>query len=237
MTQPAPQRAFLAEFLGTALLATAVVDSGSWPPGCPATMLAAAAGELDRDRVRLGALTLIFGPVSYAHFNPVVSAVENVIGGTGGDRISGNALSNNLNGADGNDVLVAVDGVRGQRCAQRTLRLRRLHLRPRRHRAELRSLTTGMISNDGGRGGRRRLPLPPRLQGATVANLSERASWPGSAGWPGVSPPRSGVGHRVLPRSRGGVRSWPCSAGPRGTPGLGRAGRSGRVHADLGGRC
>ncbi|GIF43534.1 aquaporin [Actinoplanes xinjiangensis] len=80
-------RRLLAEFLGTALLVTAVVGSGIM------------AVELSPDDVglqllensvatafALGALILMFGPVSGAHFNPVVSAADWFLGrrsGTG----------------------------------------------------------------------------------------------------------------------------------------------------------
>jgi glycerol uptake facilitator-like aquaporin len=80
-------RRLLAEFLGTALLVTAVVGSGIM------------ASELSPDDVglqllqnsvatafALGALILTFGPVSGAHFNPVVSAADWFLGrrtGTG----------------------------------------------------------------------------------------------------------------------------------------------------------
>ncbi|HWS37630.1 MAG TPA: aquaporin [Actinoplanes sp.] len=80
-------RRLLAEFLGTALLVTSVVGSGIM------------AVELSPDDVglqllqnsvatafALGALILTFGPVSGAHFNPVVSAADWFLGrrhGTG----------------------------------------------------------------------------------------------------------------------------------------------------------
>ena len=70
-------RRLVAEFLGTALLVTAVVGSGVM------------AAELSPDDVglqllenstatalALPVLILIFGPVSGAHFNPVVSAAD-----------------------------------------------------------------------------------------------------------------------------------------------------------------
>ncbi|MEH1129363.1 MIP/aquaporin family protein [Micromonospora sp. CPCC 206061] len=87
MTHPALWRRLLAEFCGTALLVTAVVGSGIM------------ATELSPDDVglqllqnsiatafALGALILTFGPVSGAHFNPVVSAADWLLGrraGTG----------------------------------------------------------------------------------------------------------------------------------------------------------
>jgi arsenate reductase len=76
MTTPLPRR-LLAEFLGTALLVTAVVGSG----------IMAATLSPDNDGLQLlenstatafalGALILTFGPASGAHFNPVVSAAD-----------------------------------------------------------------------------------------------------------------------------------------------------------------
>ena len=79
MSTPAPPlpRRLLAEFLGTALLVTVVVGSGI------------AAQQLSPDDVGLQllenstatvlgltVLILLFGPVSGAHFNPVVSAAD-----------------------------------------------------------------------------------------------------------------------------------------------------------------
>jgi glycerol uptake facilitator-like aquaporin len=87
MTPPAAWRRYLAEFVGTALLVTAVVGSGIM------------ATDLSPDDVglqllensvatafALGALILTFGPVSGAHFNPVVSIADRFLGrraGTG----------------------------------------------------------------------------------------------------------------------------------------------------------
>ncbi|GAA4975330.1 aquaporin [Actinoplanes utahensis] len=87
MHQTTLWRRLLAEFLGTALLVTAVVGSGIM------------AVELSPDDVglqllensvatafALGALILTFGPISGAHFNPVVSAADWFLGrrtGTG----------------------------------------------------------------------------------------------------------------------------------------------------------
>jgi arsenate reductase len=81
MTPPAPWRRFLAEFVGTALLVTAVVGSG---------IMAAQLSPNDvglqllqnsiATALALGALILTFGPVSGAHFNPVVSAADWFLG-------------------------------------------------------------------------------------------------------------------------------------------------------------
>ncbi|WP_405429007.1 aquaporin [Micromonospora sp. NBC_00617] len=80
-------RRLLAEFTGTALLVTAVVGSGIM-----ATTLSPddVGLQLLQNSIAtafaLGALILIFGPVSGAHFNPVVSAADWFLGrraGTG----------------------------------------------------------------------------------------------------------------------------------------------------------
>ena len=81
------RRRLLAEFIGTALLVAAVVGSG---------IMAAALSPGDvglqllensiATALALGTLILIFGPVSGAHFNPVVSAADWFLGrrvGTG----------------------------------------------------------------------------------------------------------------------------------------------------------
>jgi glycerol uptake facilitator-like aquaporin len=74
---PALGRRLAAEFLGTGLLVTAVVGSGIMAarlsPGDVGLQL------LENSMATafaLGALILIFGPVSGAHFNPVVSAAD-----------------------------------------------------------------------------------------------------------------------------------------------------------------
>jgi glycerol uptake facilitator-like aquaporin len=85
---PLPRR-LLAEFTGTALLVTVVVGSGI------------AAQQLSPDDVGLqllensiatalglAVLILLFGPVSGAHFNPVVSAVDWLVGRRRGTGIS-----------------------------------------------------------------------------------------------------------------------------------------------------
>ncbi|MEV6596646.1 MIP/aquaporin family protein [Actinoplanes sp. NPDC051346] len=77
MTTPPLPRRLLAEFLGTALLVTAVVGSGIM-----ATRLSPndVGLQLLQNSIAtafaLGALILTFGPVSGAHFNPVVSAAD-----------------------------------------------------------------------------------------------------------------------------------------------------------------
>jgi arsenate reductase len=81
MTTEAPWRRILAEFVGTALLVTAVVGSGVMA----ATLSPNDVGlQLLENSIAtafaLGALILIFGPVSGAHFNPVVSAADWFLG-------------------------------------------------------------------------------------------------------------------------------------------------------------
>src|SRR4051794_3408271 len=80
MPPPLPRR-LLAEFLGSALLAALVIGSGiaaqqlSGDVGLQLLENAAATAA------GLFALILIFGPVSGAHFNPVVSLVDAAFGG------------------------------------------------------------------------------------------------------------------------------------------------------------
>lgn len=77
MGTPSLPRRLLAEFTGTGLLVTAVVGSGIM-----ATQLSPHDVGLQllenstATALALGALILIFGPVSGAHFNPVVSAAD-----------------------------------------------------------------------------------------------------------------------------------------------------------------
>jgi arsenate reductase len=79
--QPPLSRRLLAEFLGSALLAALVIGSGiaaqqlSDDVGLQLLENAAATAA------GLFALILIFGPVSGAHFNPVVSLVDAAFGG------------------------------------------------------------------------------------------------------------------------------------------------------------
>ncbi|MTK03170.1 MIP/aquaporin family protein [Micromonospora sp. CP22] len=81
------RRRLLAEFIGTALLVAAVVGSGimaaSLSPGDVGLQLLQ---NSIATALALGTLILIFGPVSGAHFNPVVSAADWFLGrrvGTG----------------------------------------------------------------------------------------------------------------------------------------------------------
>jgi glycerol uptake facilitator-like aquaporin len=82
MNASLPQR-LLAEFIGTALLVTAVVGSG-----IAATTLSPNAVGLEllenaaATAVALYVLILMFGKISGAHFNPVVTFVDCALGGT-----------------------------------------------------------------------------------------------------------------------------------------------------------
>lgn len=85
MSGQSEARRLTAEFLGTALLLAAVVGSGivTSTDGAAATQLfqhAVAVG------LALSVLILIFGPVSGAHFNPLVTAVDWWFGGIPGSR-------------------------------------------------------------------------------------------------------------------------------------------------------
>src|SRR5690242_16691053 len=87
MTASAPWRPLLAEFVGTALLVTAVVGSGVMatrlsPDDVGLRLLENSVATA----LALGALILTFGPVSGAHLNPAVSAADWFLGrraGTG----------------------------------------------------------------------------------------------------------------------------------------------------------
>src|SRR3954470_4071144 len=77
----APWRRLLAEFVGTALLVTAVVGSGIMatrlsPHDVGLRLLENSVATA----LALGALILTFGPVSGAHFNPAVSVVDWFLG-------------------------------------------------------------------------------------------------------------------------------------------------------------
>lgn len=78
-------RALVAEFLGTALLLSAVVGSGivTATDGAASTQLFQHAMAVG---LALVALILVFGPVSGAHLNPVVTAADWWFGGMPGGR-------------------------------------------------------------------------------------------------------------------------------------------------------
>ena len=94
MNTVAPWRRLLAEFLGTALLVTAVVGSGimatELSPGNVGLQLLQ---NSIATAFALGALILTFGPVSGAHFNPVVSAADWWLGRRHGTGLSGRDLT------------------------------------------------------------------------------------------------------------------------------------------------
>ncbi|GAA4965958.1 aquaporin [Actinoplanes utahensis] len=106
MPIPAPRR-LLAEFLGTALLVTTVVGSGIMA----ATLSPDDVGlQLLENSVAtalaLAALILTFGPVSGAHFNPVVSAADWWLGrrtrtGLSGAELAGYAVAQTLGAISG----------------------------------------------------------------------------------------------------------------------------------------
>jgi glycerol uptake facilitator-like aquaporin len=94
MLQLALWRRLLAEFLGTALLVTSVVGSGIMA----GTLSPHDVGlQLLENSVAtafaLAALILTFGPVSGAHFNPVVSAADWFLGRRSGTGLTGRDLA------------------------------------------------------------------------------------------------------------------------------------------------
>jgi glycerol uptake facilitator-like aquaporin len=90
MTATATWRRFLAEFAGTALLVTAVVGSGvmatTLSPGDVGLQLLQ---NSVATAFALGALILMLGPVSGAHFNPVISIADWYLGRRQGRRETG----------------------------------------------------------------------------------------------------------------------------------------------------
>ena len=66
-------KAIFAEFLGTALLVTAIVGSGIMGSNLSGDLLVALMANALSTALALGLLILTLGPVSGAHFNPVVS--------------------------------------------------------------------------------------------------------------------------------------------------------------------
>jgi glycerol uptake facilitator-like aquaporin len=113
-------RRLLAEFVGTALLVTAVVGSGIMAT----TLSPRDAGlQLLENSVAtacaLGALILTFGPVSGAHFNPVVSAADWLLGrrtqtGLAGADLAGYVLAQTLGAIAGSvlaNLMFALDAV------------------------------------------------------------------------------------------------------------------------------
>src|SRR5258706_5347156 len=86
-------RRLIAELLGTGLLVTVVVGSGIM-----ATRLSSDVGlqlleNSTATALGLAVLILMFGPVSGAHFNPVVSLADWLLGRRAGHGISANHLA------------------------------------------------------------------------------------------------------------------------------------------------
>jgi glycerol uptake facilitator-like aquaporin len=94
MPSIASWRRLLAEFLGTALLVTAVVGSGIMATTLSPNDIGL---QLLQNSVAtafaLGALILTFGPISGAHFNPVVSAADWFLGRRTGTGLTGKDLA------------------------------------------------------------------------------------------------------------------------------------------------
>ena len=83
-------RRLVAEGLGTALLVTVVVGSGIAAAELSPTDIGLQLLENSTATVLgLAVLILVFGPVSGAHFNPVVSAVDWLLTRRGGGGLSG----------------------------------------------------------------------------------------------------------------------------------------------------
>ncbi|MEV5692535.1 aquaporin [Micromonospora globbae] len=101
------RRRLLAEFTGTALLVTAVVGSGimatTLSPGDVGLQLLE---NSTATAFALGALILIFGPISGAHFNPVVSAADWFLGRRAGTGLT----ARDLGGYIAAQVLGAIAG-------------------------------------------------------------------------------------------------------------------------------
>ncbi|WP_068278032.1 MIP/aquaporin family protein [Aldersonia kunmingensis] len=87
-------RRLIAEFLGTALLVTVVVGSGiaaqQLSPGDVGLQLLE---NSTATALGLAVLILLFGPISGAHFNPVVSAVDWVLGRRAGTGLAASEVA------------------------------------------------------------------------------------------------------------------------------------------------
>jgi glycerol uptake facilitator-like aquaporin len=87
-------RRLLAEFLGTGLLVAVVIGSGIAAQQLSPTDVGVQLLQNSLTTVfGLGVLILLFGPVSGAHFNPVVSAVDWAIGRRVGTGLTGTDLA------------------------------------------------------------------------------------------------------------------------------------------------
>jgi glycerol uptake facilitator-like aquaporin len=86
-------RRLLAEFAGSALLVTVVVGSGIAAARLsPSDVGVQLLENSIATALGLGVLILLFGPVSGAHFNPVVSLVDWLLGRRAGRGISGSSM-------------------------------------------------------------------------------------------------------------------------------------------------
>ncbi|MEU7655923.1 MIP/aquaporin family protein [Micromonospora taraxaci] len=103
-----PRRAS-AEFAGTALLVAAVVGSGIAAARLSPTDVGLQLLEnAIATALALGALILTFGPVSGAHFNPVVSAVDWLLGSRTGTGLTGRDLAAYIAAQTGGAITGAV---------------------------------------------------------------------------------------------------------------------------------
>jgi glycerol uptake facilitator-like aquaporin len=86
-------RPLVAEFLGTGLLVTVVVGSGiAAAQLSPSDVGLQLLENAIATALGLAVLILLFGPVSGAHFNPVVSAADWLLGRRADSRISGGSV-------------------------------------------------------------------------------------------------------------------------------------------------
>lgn len=88
---PIARRA-LAEFLGTGLLVAVIVGSGIAAQRLSADVGLRLLENSTTTALALAVLILLFGPVSGAHFNPVVSAADAVLGRRAGTGLRGRDL-------------------------------------------------------------------------------------------------------------------------------------------------
>jgi glycerol uptake facilitator-like aquaporin len=110
MSTIAPWRRLLAELIGTGLLVTIVVGSGVMATTLsPDNVGLQLLENSTATALGLAALILTFGPVSGAHFNPVVSAADWFLGRRAGTGLTGRQLAGytvaQILGAVGGSVL------------------------------------------------------------------------------------------------------------------------------------
>src|SRR6476646_9877979 len=95
-------RAFVAEFIGTALLLAAVVGSGIMGEQLAGGNVAIALlANTIATAATLVALILTFGPISGAHFNPAVTIADATRGGTAWRDVPGYIVVQVLGGVAG----------------------------------------------------------------------------------------------------------------------------------------